>query len=184
MAQTVGINLINACRFVVDRFGMSGWAHVLARLPPGDRELIAHVKEDGWYEEHMLFRLLRSIARTDGSDGLKLLEELGRANADRDITGPQRFFFRFANPGYVLEKAAEYWGRFHDTGQWDVQRQPAGAIGTLSGFEVEDRAFCATLNGYIGRMFELVGAEGAHSDHTRCRGRADEACEFVVRWNK
>jgi hypothetical protein len=183
MARTVGLNLINVCRFVIDRFGMSGWAHVLATLPPADRDVVARIKEGDWCDEHILFRVLRSVSRTGGTEDLKLLAELGRANAERDIRGAMRFFFRFANPSYVLEKAAEYWGRFHDTGQWEVQRQPAGAIGILTGFDLEDRTFCAVVTGYIERMFELVGAEGVRAEHTRCRARLDEACEFVVRWN-
>jgi hypothetical protein len=182
MAHCIGNLLMHTRAFVVDRAALSGLAQVLATLAPEDREVLSHVVADGWYDEHLLFRLLRAIDSLIGRGDLALLRELGRENADRDMNGPQRFFFRLANPAYVLEKASSYWNRFHDTGHWEVKRQPNGAVGTLLDFDVDDERFCATVNGYIERMFELVGAREPRSDHTQCRGRADASCVFVVSW--
>jgi hypothetical protein len=182
MARTIGSNLVNTRRFVIERFGLSGWAKMLAQVSPQDREALAHVTDDGWFDEGLFLRQLGGVARGLGGGELKLLDELGRHNAERDISGPQRLFFRLANPAWVLEKSAEYWRKFHDTGIWEIQRQSHGAIGTLSNFEVVDEAFCATVNAYIGRLFELVGAKGAVSEHPQCRARKGEHCVFVVRW--
>lgn len=182
MPRTIGSNLVHARAFLIERFGWSGWAKLLASLPPEDRPTLGVLSSEQWYEEGLLFRLLGAIQNVAGGGDLKLLEEFGRDDAERDMKGPQRLFFRLANPAYVLEKAGSYWSRFHDTGRWTVERHPHGATGTLSDFHVDGDAFCATLTGYIGRMFELVGAKGARAEHAQCRVRGDQACVFIVRW--
>lgn len=180
--RTKGLNLLNAKKFVVGRYGEEGWAAVLAALPPDEATIIDGAIAVGWYEADLLPHLYRALEETEGKIDRRLFEHLGTFAAERDLTTTNRLFLRMANPAYVLEKAGEYWHRFHEIGQWTVTRSGGnGATATLADFTI-DAHFCRMLTAYIRRMFELVGAKAVHVEHPRCRARGDTACVFEGSW--
>ena len=184
VARTKGVSFINVRAFGLERAGESGWQRVLGELSASERDELATVVAVGWYDLGLYARLIRNVDRVLGSGNLMLLRELGRFEADRDLTTVHRLFIRMASPAWVIEKTMEYWRRFHDTGQWKVHRESGQAVtGTLAGWGVVDEALCVELTGYMPRVVELAGARSAQMAHPSCRARGDQSCDFRLSWD-
>jgi hypothetical protein len=183
VANTKGTSFAQARHFVVDHFGERGWVDVLERVTMADREVLESVVAVGWYDLALYARLIRAIDGAHGKGDLRLMNQLGRYEAEKDLKVVHRLFFRLANPAYVVEKAGEYWRRFHDTGTWNITREsPTVVHGTLSDWGVVDAALCAELTAYMTRIVELVGGRDPNIDHRVCRARGDSTCFFRMRW--
>ena len=183
MALTKGVSFVNVRAFVVSRGGEPTWEQALENLDERDRQELVGVLAVGWYDLSLYARLIRAVDATLGTGDLTLLPALGRFEAERDLTTIHRLFLRMANPGWVVERTMEYWRRFHDTGEWRVQRDGSNTVrGTLDGWGVVDAALCLELTGYMPRLMELSGASHAHIDHRTCRGLGASECLFVMTW--
>ena len=118
-------------------------------------------------------RLIHAIDEAHGAGDLGLVVQLGRFEAERDLTIIYRLLFRLMNPATVVEKTTDYWHKFHDTGSWEMMRVGDNEIqGVLSGWGVVDHALCR----------ELVGAQNVIVEHPECRGRGHARCLFRGRW--
>jgi hypothetical protein len=182
-AKTKGVSFVNARSFVTERHGASGWAAVIARLRESDRIEVESAVLVGWYSLPLYARLLRAIDETHGCGDCALLVQLGRFEAERDISTIHRIFLRMPNAGFAVERMGEYWRRFHDTGTWKIERAtPAQVDVVLEGWGHVDRGLCRELGGYAGRVLELVGAKNVMMEHTFCRAHGDPMCAFRARW--
>lgn len=179
-----GTIFLHAQSFVVSRFGEPAWQAVLDHLPADDRQTFNAILPITWYPHEADIRLFRAIDDVLGKGDKQLLIELGRFEAELDLRRIHRMFLRLANPAYVLEKASDYWSRFHNTGRWTVERKENGASGTLFDWNPPDEVKCVYLGAYIGRMFELVGGRQVRLTHSRCRCRGDHGCTFEGTWSR
>ncbi len=175
--------VLHAQSFVINRFGTEGWDAVLDRLPIGDRQTYDGILPIAWYPHEADVRLFHAIDEVLGQGNKKVLVDLARFEAEQDLRGIHRLFLRLANPAYILEKASDYWSRFHNSGHWTVERKGSGAAtGTLFGWGAPDETKCVYLGAYIVRMFELVGVRHVRFVHSRCRCRGDRGCTFEGTW--
>jgi hypothetical protein len=183
IAKTKGTGFTTVRAFTIERFGgEAAWASVLEKLPAHDRDELASVISVGWYSLAMYARLIRAVDQVHGSGDLALMKDIGRYEAEYDIKMIHRFFLRFTNPAFIVEKTADYWKRFHDTGTWNVTRDDHGVSMVLDGWGCVDAALCKELVAYMTRVLELVGAKNVTVEHPKCRGRADPQCIFKGRW--
>ncbi len=182
-ALTKGISFVNVKAFTIQRFGQEGYDAVLERLTPADREVLPSVVTIGWYSLALYARLINALEEAHGYGDMALVVQLGRFEAERDLTLIHRVFLRIMNPAIVVEKTGEYWRRFHDTGEWKLTREsPTRLSGTLEGWGCVDEALCRELVGYLTRLMELVGAKNVLIEHPRCRARQQDECFFKARW--
>ncbi len=182
-AKTKGVAFANVRSFALERFGADGWEAVLQPLAPADREALLGFVPVGWYSLPLYARLIRTLDEVHGYGDLALVVQLGRFEAERDLTTIHRMFLRLANPAYAVEKLGEYWRRFHDTGDWDLTRENESHVtGYLDNWGCVDNALCRELVGYMGRMLELVGAKNVILEHPRCRALGADRCFFRCRW--
>jgi len=182
-ARQKGVGIVNARAYVLERYGADGWQAVLAQLPHADRQGVDTAIGVGWYTHGVYMRLVRAIDEVHGVGDLAMAVQLGRWGAERDLSTIYRLFFRFANPAWVVEKSTEYWRRFHEDGEWIIERVgKMHVVGTLRGWRTDDAAYCRVNGGYMGRLLELVGARGVTVDHASCVARGDRECVFRVRW--
>jgi hypothetical protein len=182
-AYTKGIGFVNVREFTQARFGSSAWPAVLDKVTPHDRAEIVNVLTVGWYPLSLYTRLIHALEEVHGYGDMSLVVQLGRYEAERDLTTIHRVFLRFANPACTLEKMGDYWRRFHDSGQWTVTRESEHLVtGYLDEWGHVDHALCRELVGYMGRMIELAGAKNAIVEHPFCRARGDARCFFRGRW--
>lgn len=169
-AKTKGVGFSNVKAFVTEHHGDAGWEKVLATLSPQDREEMLAVEPVGWYSLSLYARLIRVVDQVHGKADLALLEQIGRYEAQHDLTYVQRIFLKLANPAYVIEQLGKLWSRFHDTGYWEVTRfTTTYASGTLRDWGYVDTALCQELVGYLARSIEICGGHGVVVEHTRCR---------------
>jgi predicted hydrocarbon binding protein len=183
VANIKGRVILNARDFVLARDGNDGWRRVLDGLASEDREALASMVPVGWYDIRLCDRMNRSIVNAVGAGSMEVMHALGGYAAAEDLKTIHRLFLRMANPAFVLERVAEFWGRYQDSGAWTVVRaQPNRVHATLDGWGSEDEATCVRLAAYTRRLFELVGAKDVHVERRACRARGDAACVFVGGW--
>ncbi|MCC6559610.1 MAG: hypothetical protein IT372_42380 [Polyangiaceae bacterium] len=183
MATTKGIGFVNVRSFVHERFGAPAWQALVASFPEADRVVLGSIVSIGWYDLALYARLIRALEAQHGTGGLKLVHALGRYEAERDLTTIHAWFLRLFGPHTALDQMGKYWRRFHDTGEWAIERRSdREAVARLEGWGVVDAALCRDLIGYMSRLLELVGGRDVSLDHTRCRARGDARCEFHLRW--
>ena len=181
--KTKGIGFVSIREFVLERYGLDGWTDLLAELSAEDRAEIEAVVTVGWYSLPLYARALRALDKVRGAGDLHIVQQLGKFQAERDLTTVHRAFLRIANPSFILEQSAEYWGRFHDTGKWTVERlAPARVRAYLDGWAHVDAALCREVCGYLLKAFELVGAQNPWLDHAQCRARGSARCLFSGGW--
>ena len=180
-SQSKGNVFRNLRKFSERRFGEAAWSDFLARCDPEPREIIRSALPIGWYPTTAIFHAFKVFATLDADPSSALLQEFGRYSAEADLTLLYRAFLRLADPAYVIEKAAEYWSRFHERGRWTTKRTEEGATGELAEFP-STVEFCAVNTAYIERMFELAGAKRVKCEHTRCRARGHATCVWTTRW--
>jgi predicted hydrocarbon binding protein len=182
-ARIRGRVLSNAQRFVVDQFGEDGWKAVLDHLPNADAETLAGVVSVGWYDIGLYDRVHEAIHAVLGARDARVMDRLGRYCAEHDLTTVHRVFFRMANPAFLIEKHADYWRRYQDTGDWTIVRERDTRVrATLSGWGSRSEASCSRLAAYVGRMVELIGQKNVRVTRARCRARGDAVCELVLEW--
>ncbi|MEJ7730727.1 MAG: hypothetical protein WKG00_16105 [Polyangiaceae bacterium] len=183
MALTKGVGFVNVRAFVTERHGTPAWRQLLEALDPGDRELWVGLVPVGWYDLGAYARLIRALDRLYGSADLGLVRDLGRFEAERDLTTIQRFFLKLVRPSMAIEQTGKYWSRFHDSGRWEMERRGDREVrGVLTGWGVVDEALCIELVSYLARTLELVGGKDVRMDHPRCRVKGADACEFRLFW--
>lgn len=180
--KTKGVGFFNVQAFVLERFGQSGWEDVLDRLGPEDHQEVDGLLPMSWYPLAVHARLINAVDVVHGYGDLSLVVQLGRFEAERNLTTIHRFFLRFANPAVIFELTSDYWRRFHDTGDWTVVRDGEEVHGTLENWGTTDPAMCREIVGYVGRALELAGAKNLLMEHPKCRSRGDDICYFQGRW--
>ena len=183
MAREKGTTLLHLQAYAEAQFGAAAWQRALVALTEEERHTLSSVVAVGWYDTELFLKLLALVEATAAAPQPDPIERLAVYEAERDLRGIHRLFLRMANPAFVLEKASEYWSRFHDEGHFVVERPTeTSAIGTLRGLSVVDARYCRYLRGYIRRLLELVGARGVYIEHTECRARGAELCRFRGQW--
>ena len=181
-ALTKGVGFRNVRSFAMERFGDEGYAKVLAALTPDDRAAVEAIIPMGWYDLTLYARLIHALNGLDGKGDLSLLDQLGRYEAESDLTTIHRLFMRMANPGLILAKSMELWRRFHDTGAWVIERKGKSATGTLSGWGIVDAGMCAELNGYIQGIISVGSGRDVWVSHPTCRVHGAADCVFEGTW--
>ena len=182
VARTKGLTFGHVQRFCQERFGDQAWLDLKRQLAENDQQALTEVVAVGWYDLYLYARLIRVLDSRLGSGDLSLLDELGRYEAEQDYRGIFRLFFRMASPAYMVEKTADYWRRFHDAGDWTIERRGSTAVlGALVGWGV-DEVLCRELVAYVKRAIELVGGKDVALDHPRCRARGAARCEYLMSW--
>jgi hypothetical protein len=183
-ALTKGVNFVNARAFVEQRAGRIGaWTQVGEGMSPDDRRMLESIIAIGWYPLAAYARLIRRIDAVLGTGDLAVVTRLGRFEAERDLKTLHRIFLRLATPTFLLDQTASYWGRFHDTGVWTIEKLSSrSAIGHLDAWGCVDEALCRELLAYLMRAFELTGGKSVQMDHPTCRARAGARCTFTLHW--
>jgi hypothetical protein len=181
--RTKGINFVNAQLYTETKIAAHGWPAVVASLTPADQDALNSMVAVGWYSLELYARLIRAIDNVHGRGDFAHIVAMSRFGAERDFNIIHRVFLRFMNPVVLLEKSAELWHRFHDSGRWVIERpEPNHALGQLEDWGCADEALCTDVLAYLQRAFELAGARNARFTHPACRARGDRRCTFEGRW--
>ena len=183
-AMAKGVNFVNVRAFAEERFApLGGWSALQDALEDEDRAAIGGTLAVGWYPLSLYARLLRKLDATFGVGDLSMAYDLGLFAAEHDLNTLHRAFMRLATPTFLLQKSADFWHRYYDSGRWVIERPGSKhAIGHLEGWGEADPVLCREVRGYLTRTFELTGARQVTMQHTACRARGDARCTFIGRW--
>jgi hypothetical protein len=180
---TKGVGFHNVRSFVVMRFGEQAYENVLHTMDVEDQSALDAIVPVGWYELALYARLIHALNRQHGRPDLSLLDELGRYEAQQDLTTIHRLFMKVANPGLILAKSMELWRRFHDTGEWEIVRHSStAATGTLRNWGIVDAGMCTELCGYIEGIISVGSGRDVRVKHLACRVNRAPACVFEGSW--
>ena len=183
MPRIKGINLTHTRAFLESAFGFEGWATAAAEMTPAARAAMDGVVAVGWYPGELHTELLRAMEVTLSARDRDVVPHAGAFAAEYDVSRIHRILFRGLNPGLLLEKATDIWGRYYESGKWQIERPSSTTTAaSLSDFSIVDARYCRFLAGYFLRMFELVGAKDVRVRHTRCRARGDAVCRYDGEW--
>jgi DNA-binding CsgD family transcriptional regulator len=175
MGLTHGTRFINPQMFVIERFGAEAWEALISSLTAADQAALHEVVPSGWYDHALRARLVRRIS---GRFGASTAIDLGRYEADRDLTTVHRWFLRLVKPSFAIRNMNHYWCRSEDSGQWTSEVQGDVILAQLRDWDPVEPALCRTLQGYLARTLELLGGREVAISHPRCRAGTDSFCEF------
>ena len=168
-----GPNFVYAKEFVSKEHGPEVWQQVLDRLPAdaapiwAKRTLITEAHPFSAFKA-MLAALVEVIGAQPEEETAKMYSYI----ADRSLNTVYKFFFRFADPAFVISRYPVLWRRFFDSGRVEV---PLAARGRAElRFEL-DEIFLDWLRpaclGYSHKAIELSGgADAALRDLETVRG--------------
>lgn len=172
-----GSKFFNRRDFIRERFGEPAWESVLARLALEDRDQLASADAGVWYDVHLMERLINAVCQQLKLDD-GLLMEMGRFDADRELSTVYRWFLRLIRPSFAIRHMNLYWRRSHDTGTWRSWRNGNEVTAELKDWAIINRAMCTALGGYLGRTLELFGGKVGPIEHTECRAEGHSSCIF------
>ena len=175
MGLTKGIRLTSPQAFVAQRFGVGAWEALVASLPAPDRAVLSEAVAAGWYAHALRARLVRGLA---GRFGAQAAFDLGRYEAEHNLTTVHRWFLRIVKPSFAVQNMNLYWCRSEAGGRWTSEVHGSVVVARLSGWDPVEPVLCRTLEGYLGRTLELLGGGPIAVQHTRCRAGGDPFCEF------
>jgi RNA polymerase sigma factor (sigma-70 family) len=178
MGLTKGIRFTNLRAFLTARSGAGAWERLLATRTPADAAMLGGVVASGWYDHALRARLVRAICA--GSGGAALGREIGRFEADRDLSTVQRWFLYLVKPAFAFRNMNGYWRRTEDEGRWTSEVSGCRIVARLHDWNPVEPALCATVQGYLSRTLELLTGRAHPLDHARCRAGGDPFCEFRV----
>jgi hypothetical protein len=183
MGKSKGTTFVSLKSFVLKRFGSEGWTQLLNSLDPLERVFVERPLTSKWYDFELVYKAEQALVHALGKGDLKVAREFGHFGAEKDLTFLEIFFLKMANPAYAIEKAGQYWHRFHDWGEVKVERMgKCNARVTIKGCPHPNEPFCEELTGYIERLFQLVGAKEVFLEHKHCRARKAEECVWEGHW--
>ena len=183
MAKFKGSVYESTRAFVQHEFGVEAIEKILAALPSAERELLSSVTAIAWIPVEPVLHFHHELERQFGTGDRSLCEKAGRFSAGWSMNSVLKMFVRLKSPRWLMDKGANVWSRYHDSGRWELDPEtPLRISGRLVGFEVKDPMFCARLRGWLQGVVELTGGTGADCIEPRCRCRGHEHCTFVMTW--
>jgi hypothetical protein len=185
MANFKGTVFESTRMFAEQKFGDDAPARVLAELSSADRDCLVGVNALGWYPVEPIMRYHHALDRLYGQGDLAVCEQAGRFSAGWAMNTVLKVFIRFRSPTWLIERATSVWGRYHDTGRWQISTPgPDRMHGELHEFAVHDRAFCARLRGWLAGAVELTGGQNVSVFESQCVCRGAAHCTFNTTWRK
>lgn len=178
MTLVNGIKIINVRLFVLDRFGATGWARLAGSLGEDARAILDATDPVGWYEVELSERLNHQLWALFDDDSYRLMRELGRFEADRELSTMHRWVAPLVEPAEAIHNLNVYWRRSNDSGRWSTRIEGTEVTAAISEWDARDEAACYRVLGYLSRTLQVLGGHVEASDHPRCRVHGAEQCVF------
>jgi uncharacterized protein (TIGR02265 family) len=171
-------------KYIRDTYGEEGFQKVLAALEAQDRDVVMSKDQTlPWYPARAFINLIRAVDKIYGKGDYALCREIGEFSANDSFTGIYRVFIQFANPRFIINRAALVWRMVYDTGNAEVSYVEDKVITfKIKDFDSPDKALCKEIEGYLETAIGLSGARNVQVSETHCRCSGGEYCEYEIRW--
>jgi uncharacterized protein (TIGR02265 family) len=180
-----GAVVASRLKYVREKGGAEARDRVLARLPPGDQQLLrGWLQTSGWYPFDLNRRLDDAIAEElSPDDRNRVFLEMGRASAEANLLSGQRVYLKPGDPHALLRAAPEVYAAYYAVGRREYEKTgEASAVLRTHGAESVTAEDCLTVVGWHVRAIELCGAHDVKVVETRCRARGHSFCEYSCKW--
>lgn len=142
-----------------------------------------------WHPEEDYLDLMRAVVElfpaNDDSPEITSFEAASRASSAAYFEGPYRSLVRRGDPARTLRSLGALWRLRHDTGEFEVLLGPSEqATVLLRGYALVARESCELVQGTIWGMLHHSGGDEIAIQHTRCRARGDDLCEWKLDWRQ
>lgn len=176
--------MLNGVAALREQYGAEAVEAVLATCDAHVRERCETGIAIEWHDVEEFCQFLNRAERELGRGDQRISEMIGAAGAE---THTRSWFKRaamsLASPEFIFSKVTSSWRRFNDQGNFEMDELVDGrCLLSLSGVDVADPLFCATITGWAGVMAKRVGWNPARVEHIECRGRADDRCVWRTTW--
>lgn len=122
-----GPNFVYAKEFILSNHGASTWERILADMPIEARDIwMELLLVTDSYPFSAFKEMLSSLSRTVGERPEAETAEMYEFIAERSLNTVYKFFFRLADPSFVLKRYPVLWQRFFKTGEVRVPRARKG----------------------------------------------------------
>jgi predicted hydrocarbon binding protein len=184
MAKVKGSALAARLNFLRDQCTPEQQEQVKALLPAElTRQMGLGVFASQWYPLQHLVDLSRAIDQVKGRGDGALILEMGRQSAHEAVRGIYRIFFKIGSPEFVIQRAAQVWSRYYDSGQLEVEVLGKGHVQVrLCDFDTPMHEHCLSVSGWIRGMLEASGGKSVETTIVQCRKQGARACGFEARW--
>lgn len=136
-----------------------------------------------WYPLQHLVDISRAIDQVKGRGDGALIQEMGRRSAHEAVRGIYKIFFKIGSPEFVIQRAAQVWSRYYDSGQLQVEVLKKGHVQVaLSDFDTPMHEHCLAVSGWIRGMLEASGGKQVETTIVQCRKQGARVCSFEAKW--
>lgn len=183
-----GPNFVFAQEFIRQQHGSRVWEKVLDELPAEAAETWrAVLLVTGSYPFSHFKAMLAALARVVGQQTDGETARMYEFIADRSLSTVHKFFFRFAEPAFVIKRYPLLWQRFFESGAVHVAKAGKGEAQLV--FELPE-VFLDWLPpaclGFSSKAVEMAGGSGLELQETEREARGEDQWRigFRLRWEE
>ncbi|HEX7044309.1 MAG TPA: hypothetical protein VF203_06820 [Burkholderiales bacterium] len=185
MVNVKGTAIAGRRQYVLRYHGEEKLKAVLAQLK--DQEAAKRLEngalKSAWYPFSLFIDLSETIDRVVGRGDGKLYRAMAAQTAEDDLSTVYKVFFKFLQPMYIVQKAAQLWSSYYTSGKMLAKQLSPGTIEfEIAEFETPHWAHCESVIGWAERSIQLTGVKGVHADHLECRAKGAAHCRFRISW--
>ncbi len=180
--QVKGAKITSKLAFVRDVYGDDWAQRVLDSLAPEDREQVRTALEIGWHSRALYERVIQAVIDGPGGGDERILDRIGKHNAERQAEGAYAVYYRSQEPLAVLQSMAPMHRMLNRPGAMEVEPQGDRHLTITVTEPSGSPAVCRIAAAFYKRSVELCGAREVTVREVECSGRDGARCRFEVRW--
>jgi hypothetical protein len=187
MVQVKGTAIAGRLRWVERYHGAPALKKVLEQLKDRDaaRRLETGALRSAWYPFDLFIDLTETIDRVLGKGDGALYRQVAAQTAEDDLSTVYKVFFRFLQPMFIVQKAAQLWSSYYNSGKLLATSPEKSAIEIeIQGFETPRWTHCESVLGWAQRSIQLTGVKDVRGQHLECRGKGAARCRIKVTWKE
>ena len=175
--------LINAAKFIEERFGRDALGEVVRACSPAVRETYMTATVINWHPVEELCEFVEVAESKLSVTNRRFVEEIGAAGARANMRGMiLRLAFYLAKPAFMMKRAADLWRQFNDEGAMDLLKfDERHAEVEVRGIKQPRESFCRLLTGWCSEVTTALGVRSVTARHVSCRARGETRCLWEVR---
>jgi len=158
---------------------------VLAQLSDQERQTITTALPVTKIPMPVYMRFNDAIAHVCApNDPNEVFVAMGRASAEANLKEHQNGFMRIGDPQFVLSALPRLHKFYNDSGHVEYKKlSPTSAEIRMVDLDAVSSGDCLTNKGWFTAAIEMSGGHAVKVQHTRCRMREDDVCEFLCQWS-
>ncbi len=179
--EVKGTLLKNTEEWVVEKYGMEKWRELVAAMKDDIKNDIADgtIFSGNWYPIDGFIEVNEKIVQMFGGGNFKILYDMTKEGAKKNMKSIYRIFIKVATPEYVVKKAAAIYSQLYNFGEMKVVKQNKGdfilEIQNINNFPI----LFERMSGYIMGIVEMTSARNPRIAYTYDRNSRKAVYEVL-----